>query len=395
MINYHVKRARSTSAMRRSDGREGRLVAHERWKRDLSNRANGTIDPWYGCDIFDEMRDYAINFAFPWCECAQLTIPKLRRLTCFITANGGFDVYDVPDATHPEPDLDAGPFLNSASVRAALHAPTSKNWSSSFNYPFGSVYNKSIGNEHGDPSVEPVAFLTELFANASARNVSLIFYSGNDDAQVQHHGTEVVIQNTTWGNPPVQGFARRPATPWFDDAGERAGLVHQERGFAYVLFTGAGHLVPQWKPAQALVFIREFVLGNNATGTLHSDGQTVEGGEDPALAGAFMPGGLEIFYGSGSTAATSTVPSATANAWSAFMETATVAQETLTGTQTATSLASRVSATSSGSIAGSAPTSGTSTSGSVGMRGMSVEGLLAFLPVRCLVACMAFVILAM
>ena len=231
-------------------------------------------------------------------------------------------MYDIPDATHPEPSLDAGPFLNSASVRAALHAPTSKNWSSSFNYPFGSVYNKSIGNEHGDPSVEPVAFLTELFANASTRNISLVFYSGNDDAQVQHHGTEVVIQNITWGSPAVQGFVRRPATPWADDTGARAGLVHQERGFAYVLFTGAGHLVPQWKPAQALVFLREFVLGSNRNGTV--SGTVVVGGEDKALAGEFLPGGNEIFFGSSATQGTSTIPAATQAAWSSFIATATV-----------------------------------------------------------------------
>lgn len=37
-------------------------------KRDLSGRANGTIDPYYGCYLFDEMTDYAVNFSFPWSE---------------------------------------------------------------------------------------------------------------------------------------------------------------------------------------------------------------------------------------------------------------------------------------------------------------------------------------
>ena len=291
-------------------------------------------------------------------------------------------MYDIPDATHPEPSLDAGPFLNSASVRAALHAPTSKNWSSSFNYPFGSVYDKSIGNEHGDPSVEPVAFLTELFANASARNISLVFYSGNDDAQVQHHGTEVVIQNITWGSPAVQGFARRPATPWTDDTGARAGLVHQERGFAYVLFTGAGHLVPQWKPAQALVFLREFVLGANRTGTLEDGGDAVVGGEDAALAGAYMPGGLEIFYGSGMTAGTSTVPSATAAAWAEFMETAT-GSALVFATSAVTSVASTtatVSSSGSSARAASTGTSGASGPQYLGDGGIRA-GLTAILPI--------------
>lgn len=36
------------------------------WKRDLSGRANGTLDPFYGCFLFDEVLDYASNFTFPW-----------------------------------------------------------------------------------------------------------------------------------------------------------------------------------------------------------------------------------------------------------------------------------------------------------------------------------------
>jgi carboxypeptidase D len=36
------------------------------WKRDLSGRVNGTIDPWYGCDLFTAAIQYAINFTYPW-----------------------------------------------------------------------------------------------------------------------------------------------------------------------------------------------------------------------------------------------------------------------------------------------------------------------------------------
>ncbi|KAI0372398.1 alpha/beta-hydrolase [Pilatotrama ljubarskyi] len=314
-----------------------RLQRREDWKRDLSGRANGTIDPWYGCDVFDEMRDYALNFTFPW-------------------TNGGFDVYDIPDATHPEPSMNAAPFLNDPRTRAALHAPTSKNWSSSFNYPFGSVYDKSIGNEHGDPSVEPVAFLSELARNATARNVTILFYSGNDDSQVQHRGTEVVIQNFTFGG--IQGFTRKPSTPWFDDEGNFAGIVHQERNLTYVLFQGAGHLVPQWKPRQALVFLREFVLGSNRNGTV--EGSTVVGGENATLAGEYLPGGNEIFYGSAKTEGTSTVPSATIAAWNSFLATAT-----------ATAAASTGANSSSASVVGSATGSTSGISGAAAPSGVT------------------------
>ncbi|KAI0672407.1 alpha/beta-hydrolase [Trametes maxima] len=339
ILNEYTIRSTGRDIPSVHEGSVERLQKRAQWKRDLSGRANGTLDPWYGCDVFDEMRDYAINFTFPW-------------------SNGGFDVYDVPDATHPEPPLNAAPFLNDQRTRAALHAPTSKNWSSSFNYPYGSVYNKSIGNEHGDPSVEPVAFLTELAANASALSISFIFYSGNDDSQVQHRGTEVVIQNFTFGG--TQGFTRKPSTPWFDDEGAFAGIVHQERNLTYVLFAGAGHLVPQWRPRQALVFLREFVLGSNKNGTV--EGPDVVGGENATLAGDYLPGENEIFYGSATTAGTSTVPSATIAEWNSFLATAT-----------AISPVTRAVNTSSGSSASTSPVPISGASGSVTPSGVGTN----------------------
>lgn len=42
-----------------------RSVKRLGWKRDISG-PTGIIDFWYGCDIFDEMTDYALNFTAPW-----------------------------------------------------------------------------------------------------------------------------------------------------------------------------------------------------------------------------------------------------------------------------------------------------------------------------------------
>ncbi|OJT14353.1 Pheromone-processing carboxypeptidase kex1 [Trametes pubescens] len=297
------------SVGKRAEFFERREESRREWKRDLTGRANGTIDPNYGCFLLDELIDYAVNFTFPW-------------------SNGDFDVYDIPDATSPEPFLNASTFFNDNRTRAALHAPTSKDWIRNFNYPFGSVHDRTKGNQYGDPSVEPIAFLSELATNASAANVSIVFYSGNDDSLVQHHGTEVIIQNMTFGG--VQGFTRPPATPWFDDTGHFAGIVHQERGLAYVLVAGAGHLVPEWKPAQALVFLREFMLGDNLNGTV--SGTIVVGGENATLANDFLPDGNEIFFGSAATQGTSTIPAATQAAWSSFIATATATHPPLLNT---------------------------------------------------------------
>ena len=43
-------------------------------KRDLSLRANGTIDSWYGCFIYDELIDYALNYSAPWSTCPPLLL---------------------------------------------------------------------------------------------------------------------------------------------------------------------------------------------------------------------------------------------------------------------------------------------------------------------------------
>ncbi|KAJ8474878.1 hypothetical protein ONZ45_g15798 [Pleurotus djamor] len=135
------------------------------WKRDLTGRPNGTLDPFYGCHIYSELLDYAMNFTFPWTQ-------------------GEFDPYDIPDALSPEAPSDASVFLNDNRTRSALHAPTSKNWRESTRYPFGS------NRTHGD---SPTAFMTDLATNASSRGVHIIIYSGNDDSLVAHRGTESMV----------------------------------------------------------------------------------------------------------------------------------------------------------------------------------------------------------
>jgi carboxypeptidase D len=47
----------------------------------------------------------------------------------------------------------------------------------------------------------------------------------------------VAIQNTTFGG--IQGFTKRPSTPFTDDEGNFAGIIHQERNITYALFASA------------------------------------------------------------------------------------------------------------------------------------------------------------
>ncbi|KIJ26709.1 hypothetical protein M422DRAFT_272221 [Sphaerobolus stellatus SS14] len=93
-------------------------------RRDLTGRTNGTIDPFFECDLFVEVLSYALNFTKPWSDIIKAD------------PNGfGVDIYEIPNGLDPAPanntaDLTLGggidSFLNDKGVRAALHAPTSK-----------------------------------------------------------------------------------------------------------------------------------------------------------------------------------------------------------------------------------------------------------------------------
>ncbi|RPD60993.1 alpha/beta-hydrolase [Lentinus tigrinus ALCF2SS1-7] len=264
---------------------------------------SGTINPRFGCYLFDEVLEYAFNYSQPYFQ-------KTSRY------------YDIPDTLAAEDQLSGDPYFNNATVRAAIHAPTSKYWYASYHYFFAGVPGGY------DPS-EPMVFLSELAANASDRGIRVVLYSGNDDSLDAHRGTEVVIQNTTFGG--IQGFTRKPSTPWYDDHRHLAGIVHQERNWTYILVKDVGHLVPYNSPERGFVLFRDFILGHKNTGLVvtHKNGTvSVVGGEDPALAGDALVGQPGIYVGTGNgdsitTTGTYTYPAETVAAWESYLATAT------------------------------------------------------------------------
>ncbi len=60
-VQYALRIAKGESLLQ-DEKRKKRDV----WKANLSDRADGEIDPWYGCYIWQEMVDYAVNFTYPW-----------------------------------------------------------------------------------------------------------------------------------------------------------------------------------------------------------------------------------------------------------------------------------------------------------------------------------------
>lgn len=95
-------------------------------KRDMSN--GSMIDPWYGCDVWHEMIDYALNNTFPWCKhhtpaelCALLIAIHQRNSVISMCVGSRFltprhlismQTFDVPDALNPEAPDDPTFFFN-------------------------------------------------------------------------------------------------------------------------------------------------------------------------------------------------------------------------------------------------------------------------------------------
>ncbi|PAV20210.1 alpha beta-hydrolase [Pyrrhoderma noxium] len=276
-----VKRDRLSSRMLREREEKREII-----KRNLIGRTNGSIDPWYGCFTTSMASDYALNFSFPWSAAAPETIDSVTN------AYAPFNPYDIPDARKPGSALDPTTFLNDEKTRAAIHAPTNKNWSLITNYPFNNTFDfPDTFSPWGDNSPPPSQFFSELVANMSAANVSLVIYNGNDDLVVSHFANEVTIQNTTFGG--IQGFSKKPQTPFKDDDGNVLGVVHQERGVTLVIVEHAGHEVPQFNPSAALVMYRDFILGSNTTGFVQDDGSVVGGEDSSILKGNVIPGQSE------------------------------------------------------------------------------------------------------
>lgn len=78
MLNFKQPRRLTLATLSASNSKSTFLTKRElaareerrsAWKRDLSLRPNGTLDPFYGCLLWDEMWQYALNFTFPWCLC--------------------------------------------------------------------------------------------------------------------------------------------------------------------------------------------------------------------------------------------------------------------------------------------------------------------------------------
>jgi len=154
-----------------------------------------------------------------------------HRITSRVRSSFGFDV--------PCIDSDrATAWLNQDDVRTALHAISveQQQWticSGLINYT--SIYTTVI----------PIH--KQLLANG----YRILIYSGDSDMCVPNTGSEA--WTISLGLPVVNEWR-----PWFVNQ-QVAGYVRTYKGLTYATIKGAGHMVPQFKPPQALYFFSQFL----------------------------------------------------------------------------------------------------------------------------------------
>lgn len=148
---------------------------------------------------------------------------------------------------HTPPCLDSREmwaFLNDDAVRAAIHAePISK---------IGAFDECTNGHRihytHNVPSMLPI------HRDLISRGLRGLIFSGDHDMAVPHTGSEAW---TAWLGSEL-GVERKWA-PWLTADHQVAGYAVHYRGLVYATVRGAGHMVPQTKPAEALAMLERFL----------------------------------------------------------------------------------------------------------------------------------------
>jgi len=137
----------------------------------------------------------------------------------------------------------AASYLNRADVQSAIHVIGSPVWADCSDN-VGNLYNLT-------DILAPMMPVYRQLINSSKLNI--LVYSGDDDSICATLGTQQWIWNL--GSNVSKEWAE-----WTVD-GQVAGFLVQFQGFSFATVHGAGHMVPQTRPAQALALFKNFLSG--------------------------------------------------------------------------------------------------------------------------------------
>jgi len=196
---------------------------------DCDNLLNNASNLLYALNIYDV---YVDCYNGPSMENADPLLHDLfHRVTSRVRESAGL----VPPCVNADR---ATAYLNLPETRVAFNAipVTQQNWTIctiAINYT--SIYDTVI----------PVhEFLLQY-------GIRILVYSGDADMCVPNTGSEA--WTASLGLPIIDAWR-----PWFVNS-QVAGYVQQYKGLTYATIKGAGHMVPQYKPPQALHFFTNFL----------------------------------------------------------------------------------------------------------------------------------------
>lgn len=309
-MNFRPKRDRMDDG--HSGGHDHDSNGIKRQRRDLES----DLDAFETCAFHPTTANQVLASIFnPSCyrSCATFSA-SLDYFTTAADSHTGkpcFDVYNIQhtcNAISPLPLLAA--YFSRADVQAALNTLASSSSASTDGagpVPFmacnTTIPSILLAGDVAAP-IEPPAYtiLPELI---TTHNVSVHIYSGEYDMLINYLGTELSLQNMTWGG--AQGFSKKPSRVFYaNDAApkishpdsvsaeparssspraraarkrswsrsqpapgveiqheqgtEAVGIWASERGLTYHLFWGAGHTVVADKPKEMFAYVRDVVL---------------------------------------------------------------------------------------------------------------------------------------
>lgn len=183
-------------------------------------------------------------------------------LTAASEANKYVNIYNVKLSKPIQDSLGFAPNGNEVSpkniindipgFKKLIHAPEKTEWLQCSNV---SVL---VGQgEAGDSSPFPDQ---TVLPSVISKNKRTLIAHGVLDALLLSNGTQLAIQNLTWGGK--RGFQKKP-DQFFQVNGTKAGKFHEERGLTFVEVWGSGHMQPQDVPSSALKMLEYLVYGTS------------------------------------------------------------------------------------------------------------------------------------
>lgn len=151
--------------------------------------------------------------------------------------NPNFNMYNIkqPKTSSPDPNSLLEKFFNRTDVQDYIHAPRQ-------HFKLCKQVFLDENYDESDPPDRTPSFEHSNFARMIEKSKKFVIMNGMQDGLVSTAGTELALQNLTWGG--ARGFNIPPVIRLCDMEGNvRAFATDKERGLRLIIAPNAGHMV--------------------------------------------------------------------------------------------------------------------------------------------------------